>query len=72
MHRGIDFIRPFLSSLNNQFIMITVDYISKWVKAIALITNDFKVVVNFLKKGIFKRFGAPKVIISDGKKYFFN
>ena len=42
----IDFMKPFLPSFGNLYIMIAVDYISKWVEA----TNDAKVVVKFLKK----------------------
>nr|GEW36244.1 reverse transcriptase domain-containing protein [Tanacetum cinerariifolium] len=42
----------------------SVDYLSKWVKAKALPTNDARVVVKFLKS-LFSRFGTPKAIISD-------
>ncbi|XP_071694644.1 uncharacterized protein [Rutidosis leptorrhynchoides] len=41
-----------------------VDYVSKWVEAKALPTNDARVVVNFLKS-LFARFGVPKALISD-------
>nr|GEZ94408.1 hypothetical protein [Tanacetum cinerariifolium] len=41
-----------------------VDYLSKWVEAKALPTNDARVVVKFLKS-LFSRFGTPKAIISD-------
>ncbi|XP_075080562.1 uncharacterized protein LOC142166050 [Nicotiana tabacum] len=47
-------------------------YVSKWVEASALPTNDAKVVVGFLKKNIFTRFGAPRAIISDGGTHFCN
>nr|XP_016501176.1 PREDICTED: uncharacterized protein LOC107819568 [Nicotiana tabacum] len=42
------------------------------VEAIALPTNDAKVVVSFVKKHIFTRFGTPKVLISDGGTHFCN
>jgi hypothetical protein len=32
---GIDFMRPFPSSFGYQFILVAVDYVSKWVEAIA-------------------------------------
>uniref|UniRef100_A0A1U7YP32 KRAB-A domain-containing protein 2-like n=1 Tax=Nicotiana sylvestris TaxID=4096 RepID=A0A1U7YP32_NICSY len=48
------------------------DYVSKWVEAIALPTNDAKVVVNFIKKHIFTHFGTPRVLISDGGTHFCN
>ncbi|GKA92766.1 reverse transcriptase domain-containing protein [Tanacetum coccineum] len=46
---GIDFMGPFLSSRENKYILVAVDYLSKWVKAKALPTNDARVVVKFLK-----------------------
>ncbi|XP_070050142.1 uncharacterized protein [Nicotiana tomentosiformis] len=54
------------------FLGHTVDYVSKWVEAIALPTNDAKVVVKFVKKHIFTRFGTPRVLISDGGTHFCN
>ena len=45
---GIDFMGPFPSSYSNKFILVAVDYVSKWVEAVALPTNDARVVVNFL------------------------
>nr|GFA44039.1 reverse transcriptase domain-containing protein [Tanacetum cinerariifolium] len=61
---GIDFMGTFPSSKGNKYILVTVDYLSKWVKAKALPTNDARVVVKFLKS-LFSRFGTPKAIISD-------
>ncbi|PIN13095.1 DNA-directed DNA polymerase [Handroanthus impetiginosus] len=49
-----------------------VDYVSKWVEAIAVPSNDSKVVVNFIKKNIFIRFGIPRAIISDEGTHFCN
>jgi len=49
-----------------------VDYVSKWVEAVTLPTNDGKAVVKFLKKTTFSRFGTPRVIISDKGKNFCN
>ncbi|RDX74449.1 hypothetical protein CR513_45807, partial [Mucuna pruriens] len=45
-----------------------VDYVSRWVEAIATKTNDAKVVVDFLKSNIFCRFGVLKALISDQGK----
>ncbi|XP_070014425.1 uncharacterized protein [Nicotiana sylvestris] len=47
-------------------------YVSKWVEAVAFPTNDARVVVGFLKKNIFTRFGTPRAIISDGGTHFCN
>nr|GEW92138.1 reverse transcriptase domain-containing protein [Tanacetum cinerariifolium] len=49
----------------------TVDYLSKWVEAKALPTNDTRVVVKFLKS-LFSRFGIPRAIISDHRTHFCN
>lgn len=69
---GMYFMDLFPSSFGNQYILVAVNYVSKWVEAIALPTNDSKVVNKFLKKNIFTRFGTPRAIISDGGKYFIN
>nr|GEZ87223.1 reverse transcriptase domain-containing protein [Tanacetum cinerariifolium] len=61
---GIDFMGPLPSSKGNKYILVAVDYLSKWVEAKALPTNDARVVVKFLKS-LFSRFGTPKAIISD-------
>nr|GEV11888.1 reverse transcriptase domain-containing protein [Tanacetum cinerariifolium] len=68
---GIDFMGPFPNSKGNKYILVAVDYLSKWVKAKALPTNDAKVVVKFLKS-LFSRFGTPKEIISDRGTHFYN
>ncbi|XP_070003217.1 uncharacterized protein [Nicotiana sylvestris] len=69
---GIDFMGPFVNSYGNKYIIVVVDYVSKWVEVVALPTNDAKVVVGFLKKNIFTRFGTPRAIISDGGTHFCN
>ncbi|CAN0918977.1 Gag-Pol polyprotein [Linum grandiflorum] len=56
---GIDFMGPFPPSYSNKYILVAVDYVSKWVEVVALPTNDSKVVVNFLRKNVFTRFGSP-------------
>nr|GEY49602.1 retroelement Pol polyprotein-like [Tanacetum cinerariifolium] len=68
---GIDFMGPFPSSRVYKYILVAVDYLSKWVEARALPTNDARVVVKFLKS-LFARFGTPRAIISDLGTYFCN
>nr|GEW84057.1 reverse transcriptase domain-containing protein [Tanacetum cinerariifolium] len=68
---GIDFMGPFPSSKGNKYILVAVDYLSKWVEAQALPTNDARVVVKFLKS-LFSWFGTPKAIISDRGTHFYN
>ncbi|GKB80618.1 reverse transcriptase domain-containing protein [Tanacetum coccineum] len=55
---------PFPSSRGNKYILVAVNYLSKWVKVKSLPTNDARVVVKFLKF-LFARFGIPRAIISD-------
>ncbi|GJZ80711.1 reverse transcriptase domain-containing protein [Tanacetum coccineum] len=68
---GIDFMGPFPSSHGNKYILVAVDYLSKWVEAKALPTNDARVVVKFLKS-LFARFETPRAIISDRGTHFCN
>ena len=49
----------FPNSFGNKYILVTVDYVSKWVEAIPSKTNDNKVVIKVLKENIFSRFGTP-------------
>nr|GEW90270.1 reverse transcriptase domain-containing protein [Tanacetum cinerariifolium] len=68
---GIDFMGPFSSSQGNKYILVAIDYLSKWVEAKALPTNDARVVCKFLKS-LFARFGSPRAIISDRGNNFCN
>ncbi|GJX08103.1 reverse transcriptase domain-containing protein [Tanacetum coccineum] len=68
---GLDFIGPFPNSKGNKYILVAVDYVSKWVEAQALPTNDARVVIRFLRR-MFARFGVPKALISDRGTHFCN
>ena len=63
---GVDFIGPFPSSFSNLYILLTVDYVSKWVEAIPTRTNDAKVVTKFLRSHTFTRFRTLRTLIIDG------
>ncbi|RDX94937.1 gag-pol, partial [Mucuna pruriens] len=69
---GIDFMGPFLVSNGYSYILLVVDYVSRWVEAIATKTNDAKVVVDFLKSNIFCQFSMSKALISDQGSHFCN
>ena len=69
---GIDFMGPFPVSHNNLYILLAVDYVSKWVEAIPTRTNDAKVVAHFLRSNIFSRFGTPRALITDNGTHFCN
>nr|GFA40919.1 reverse transcriptase domain-containing protein [Tanacetum cinerariifolium] len=68
---GINFMGPFPSSRGNKYILVAIDYLSKWVEAKALPTIDTRVVCKFLKS-LFARFGTPRAIISDRGTHFCN
>ncbi|KAK6133999.1 hypothetical protein DH2020_032241 [Rehmannia glutinosa] len=69
---GIGFMGPFPSSSGYQYILLAVEYVSRWVEAIPAQTNDARVVLKFLKKNILTRFGTPGALISDGGSHFVN
>ena len=69
---GIDFMGPFPSSYGHMYILLAVDYASKWVEAIPSITCDAKVVLCFIRSNIFSRFETLKAVISDEGSHFCN
>ena len=66
----IDFMGPFPSSFGNLYILLAVDYVSKWVETIACPRNDASTAVNFVQKHIFNRFWTSRTIISDEGSHF--
>ncbi|GJZ16557.1 reverse transcriptase domain-containing protein, partial [Tanacetum coccineum] len=68
---GINFMGPFLKSHKFEYILIAIDYMSKWAEAEALPTNDARVVINFLKK-LFSYFGISKALINERGTHFCN
>jgi hypothetical protein len=69
---GINFMGPFPNSFGFLYILVAMDYVSKWVEAVACKTNDHRVVVKFLNDTIFALFSTPRAIISDGGTHFCN
>jgi hypothetical protein len=60
---GINFMGLFSSSCNNKYIIVAVNYISKWVEAVSSPTIDSKVVQKLFKRIIFK--GGTKTLQKD-------
>ena len=69
---GIEFIGPFPTSLGYTYILVGVEYVSKWVEAMPCRAEDHKVVLKLLKENIFSKFGVPKAIISGGGSHLCN
>ena len=69
---GIDFMGPFMISQGMNYILVAVDYMSKWVEVIVFSNNEGKSVIALFKKNIFSSFGTPTAIISDGGSHFCN
>ena len=63
---------PFQVSFGNIYILLAVDYVSKWVEETACPKNDANTVVGFLQKNILRRFGTPRTKIIDGGSHFAN
>ena len=60
----------FPPSVRKEYILVAVDYVSKWVKAIPTRTNDYQEVLRFVSRCIFARYGFLRAIISDGGSHF--
>ena len=69
---GNRFYGHFPASFGNIYILLAVDYVSKWVEATACPKIDANTVVGFLQKNILSRFGTPRTTISDGGSHFSN
>ncbi|CAM8982156.1 unnamed protein product [Rhodiola kirilowii] len=69
---GLDFMGPFPVSCGYTYILVVVDYVSKWVEAKATRCDDAKTVIEFLRTNLFCRYGVPKAIISDQGTHFCN
>ena len=66
---------PFPPSFENLYILLVVDYVLKWVEAIACPRNDgndANTVVSFIQRNILSRYGAPRTIIRDEGSHFAN
>ena len=69
---GIDFMGPFPSLDVKEYIIVAVDYVSKWVEAIPTRTKGYREVLRFVMRCLFSRYGCPRAIISNGGSHFNN
>jgi hypothetical protein len=62
---GIDFMGLFQKSQDYKYILIIVDYVSKWVQALPCRAADAKHARRMFHEIIFPRFGTPRMVVSD-------
>jgi hypothetical protein len=68
MKWGFDFvgsIKPIGRYTGNKYILITIDYATKWVEARALKIDTTVVIAKFIYECILTKFGCPLIIITD-------
>ena len=63
---------PFPLSNRNEYILLAVEYVSKWVEAVQTRKNNHKKFISFLKENIVSQFGTPKALINDRGTHFCN
>ena len=69
---GVDFMGPFSPSFGFIYILMLLDYVSKWIEVVATIADDAKTMVKHVQSLILHRYGVPKAIISDRGTHFCN
>jgi transposase InsO family protein len=67
---GIDYMGPFLISQGCEYILVAIDYVSKWVEALPCKAADAENSKKMFQEVIFPRFGTPRMVISDGGSHF--
>ena len=67
---GIDFMWPFQKSNDSEYILIAIDYVSKWVEALPYRAADARHAKKMFHEAIFPRFRTPWMVISDGGSHF--
>jgi hypothetical protein len=67
---GTDYMRPFPKSGDAEYILVAVDYVSKWVEALPYQAADSKHAKKMFHEVIFPRFETPRLVISDGGSHF--
>ena len=70
---GLDIMGPFpIGRRQLKFLVVAIDYFTKWVEAEPLATITKKNIQNFVWKAVICRFGIPRVLVSDNGKQFDN
>ena len=70
---GLDIMGPFPTALRQlKFLVVGIDYFTKWVEAEPLTTITEKSIRTFVWRNIIYRYGIPRVLVSDNRKQFDN
>ena len=70
---GLDILRPFpLGTRQMKFLVVGIDYFTKWVEAKPLANITQQNVKNLFWKNIVCRFGVPRVLVFDNGRQFDN
>ena len=70
---GLDIMGPFLTAVRQlKFLVVGINYFTKWVEAEALATITEKNIRSFVWRNIICRYGIPRVLVSDNGKQFDN
>ena len=62
----IDFMGPYQKSQDYEYIVVVVDYVSKWVEALPRRAADAKHARRLFHEVIYPCFGTPRMVVSDG------
>jgi hypothetical protein len=67
---GIDFMGPFPNSEGCEYILVAIDYVTKWIEALPCRAADAMHSKRMFHEAIFLRYGVPRIVISDGGSHF--
>ncbi|KAL8091611.1 hypothetical protein AgCh_034024 [Apium graveolens] len=70
---GMDILGPFpMAMAQRKFLIVTIDYFTKWIEAKPLAKITTKQVAQFLWENIMCRYGIPRILVTDNGTQFNN